>query len=153
VKLIKADQGKFSFQLARRERDMLLHVLSLYPLVPVAHQQLSKTGHRPEDQQLLEESLAAQRKKNRQRIQILLRAKSRFEENAHGFRLLLTSAQMDWLLQALNDVRVGSWLILGSPDGPEETFAFLSEKTAPYFWAMEVAGDFQMALVKAMSGG
>ena len=152
MKLIKADQGKFSFQLARRERDMLLHVLSLYPLIPASHHQLSKSAHRPEDQQLLEESLAAQRKKNRQRIQTLLRAKSRFEENAHGFRLSLSSAQMDWLLQALNDVRVGSWLILGSPESPEETFAVLNEKTAPYFWAMEVAGDFQMTLIKALSG-
>lgn len=152
MKLIKADEGKFSFQLARRERDMFLHVLSLYPLIPASHHKLSKTEHRPEDQQLLEESLDHQRKRIRQRIQAMLRTKSRFEENAHGFRLLLTAAQMDWLLQALNDVRVGSWLILGSPEGPAEIFTALNEKTASYFWAMEVAADFQMTLIKAMAG-
>ena len=152
MKFIKADKGKFSFQMARREREMLFHVLELYPLIPVSHQQLSKTEDRPEDQQLLEETLAAQRKKNRQQIQAMLKAKSRFRVDGNGFRFSLTAAQMEWLLQVLNDVRVGSWLILGSPDGPAETFAVLNEKTAPYFWAMEVAADFQMTLVNAMSG-
>jgi hypothetical protein len=152
VKFIKVERGIFSFQIAGREREMLFHVLGLYPLIPVAHQQLSKSEDRPADQQLLEETLAAQRKRNRQQIQTLLKSKTSFREEGNGYCLSLKAAQMEWVLQVLNDVRVGSWLILGSPDGPAETFAVLNEKTAPYFWAMEVAGDFQMALIKAMGG-
>jgi hypothetical protein len=58
---------------------------------------------------------------------------------------------MEWLLQVLNDVRVGSWLLLGSPDGPAETLAKLSHETASHFWSMEVAGQFQMVLINAMN--
>lgn len=152
MKFIKAERGKLSFQITRREQEMLLHVAGMYPLVPVSHQQLSKSGQRPEDQQLLEESLTGQRNRNRRQVQTLLNAKTRFQETEDGLVFSLTSAQMEWLLQVLNDVRVGSWLLLGSPDGPAQTFSALTEKTARHFWAMEVAGEFQMILIKAMGG-
>ena len=151
MKLIKADAEKFSFLIEKRERQMLFRLLELYPLVPVSHQQLSKKEHRGEDQQLLEEALTEERLKNKQQVQAMLKAKSRFRENKHGYRFSLKPEQMEWLLQVLNDVRVGSWLILGSPDGPAETFAVLNQDTAPYFWAMEVAGEFQMVLINAMN--
>ena len=38
---------------------------------------------------------------------------------------------------------------LGSP---EEKPARLNEKTAPHFWAMEMAGYFQMQLLEALEG-
>jgi hypothetical protein len=44
-------------------------------------------------------------------------------------------------------------LNIGSPDGHAETFAALNENTAPFFWAMEVAGHFQSVLLKATVGG
>ena len=59
---------------------------------------------------------------------------------------------MEWLLQALNDIRVGSWLALGSPDGPVEILAALTDKTAPDFWAMEISGHFQAVLLAAVRG-
>ena len=52
---------------------------------------------------------------------------------------------MDWVLQVLNDVRVGSWVLLGSP---EELAMDLNEKTAPHFRAMEMAGYFQAQFLR-----
>ena len=152
MKLITADKGKFSFQIERREKEALFEVIKLYPLIPVTHQRLTQSEERPEDQQLLEEALAAQRAINQRQVTAMLNAKSRFRENQSGYRFSLSAEQMEWLLQVLNDVRVGSWLVLGSPDGSEKSVAALNEQTAPYFWILEVAGHFQMALVRAMSG-
>jgi hypothetical protein len=151
VNFIKADKDKFSFQIGAKEKHLLFQVLGLYPLIPATHAQLSKSEERADDQQLLEEALAAQRQAHKKQVLALLKAKSRFRANKKGFRFSLKAAQVEWLLQVLNDVRVGSWLALGSPDGALEILAALNEKTAPYLWAMEVAAQFQMELLKSLS--
>lgn len=149
MNLIKAEKGTLSFQIVAKEKRLLFQVLSLYPLIPPAHAQISKSEDRPADQQLLEEALAAQRLEQKKRVMALLKAKTVFHPNEAGFRFTLKAAQVEWLLQVLNDVRVGAWLALGSPDGPKEILAALNEKSAPYLWAMEVAGQFLMELLKA----
>ncbi len=150
---VKAGGGKFSFQMERDERRLLFQVLRAYPLIPIAHHRLSKSEENREDQQLLEEALTAQRRENKKQVRILLAAKSRFQANQRGWRWTLTAAQIEWLLQVLNDVRIGAWLSTGSPDGQMEIMAVFNEKTAPYFWAMEVSGHFQAVLLKALDGG
>ena len=57
---------------------------------------------------------------------------------------------MEWLLQVLNDVRVGSWLTIGSPEELTQLTAALNEKTAPYFWALKVADHFLVGLLHAL---
>ena len=150
---LKAGGGKFSFQLERSEKRLLFQVLRAYPLIPIAHHRLSKSEENRENQQLLEESLAAQRNENKKLVKMLLLAKSHFRANKRGWRWSLKESQLEWLLQVLNDVRVGAWLTIGSPDGQMETIAIFNEKTAPYFWAMEVSGHFQAVLLKALDCG
>jgi hypothetical protein len=152
VNLIKAHKGQFSFQLNDKEKRSLLKVLELYPLVPSSYQKLSRSPARPEDQQLLDEALATQRRQNQRELLALIQAKNRFQANAAGFRLTLKQSHLDWLLQVLNDIRVGSWLQLGSPGDLAETFGRLNEKTAPFLWSMEVAGHFQMSLIHETAG-
>ncbi|HEX4646577.1 MAG TPA: hypothetical protein VH598_13320 [Verrucomicrobiae bacterium] len=153
MKFIKAEKGRFSFQVSNREKHLLLDVLNLYPLIPASYQRLSRSDEKPEDRELLEEALAAQRSKNKKQLQALLKAKSRFRPDQNGWRFSLKPEQMNWLLQVLNDIRVGSWLQLGSPDGPEKIPEALGNKTAGYFWAMEVCGQVQMALLAALDDG
>ncbi|MDB6126009.1 MAG: hypothetical protein JWQ71_5002 [Pedosphaera sp.] len=121
-------------------------------MIPADHQKLSKTGQRDEDQQLLEEALAEQRLENRKQLEAMLNARNRFRKikGKESYQFSLKTSEADWLLQVLNDIRVGSWLKLGSPEKTDDFFAALSEKTAPYFWAMEVSGQFQMILVHAL---
>ena len=150
MKLIKEDKGNYRFEIEAKEKALLFKILRLYPVIPAAHQRLSKSEDRPEDQKLLDAALAEQRAHNKK--QLLVMMSSLFRKGKTGWRFTVSAAQMEWLLQALNDIRVGSWLALGSPDGPVEILAALNDKTAPDFWAMEVSGHFQAVLLAAVRG-
>lgn len=130
---------------------MLLRVLKLYPRVPSAHQPLSKSGRLPdrqENQKLLDEALAEQRAANKRQLRSLLDDPQRFGQMDDGFRLSLSRVEAEWVLQVLNDIRVGSWIILGSPEGK---LGGLSARTAADFWAMEMAGYFETELLEALT--
>ena len=148
---MRSPRDRFVFQLGNREKELLAKILSLYPRIPAAHQQLSKTGGLEESsQQLLDEALAEQRRENRKQLDALLADPDRLKPGPHGWVLSLSPAELDQLLQILNDVRVGSWVHIGSPDPHLEV---LDKKLAPHFWAMEMAGYFQMRFLEALNGG
>jgi hypothetical protein len=153
VNLLEADQEGVSFRLTRTENRLLFKVLESYPLVPATHQRLTKSEDRAEDQQLLDHALAARRRENQEQIRALLKDEACLRAEGEGFRLTIRRTQFEWLLQAFNDVRVGAWLAIGSPSGQAEMAAALDEKTAPYFWLLEISGQFQMALLAAMEAG
>ena len=135
-----------------KEMRVLLQVLRLYPRIPSAHQRLSRSARLSEkaaNQRLLDEALAEQRVENKKQLQALLADPKRFRETEGGCRLTLSPGDFEWLLQVLNDVRVGSWIMLGSP---EERFERLNQETAPHLWAMEMAGYFQMRMLEAVGG-
>jgi len=151
VKLIRSDQRGFVFRLSKREKHLLLQTLQLYPLVPASHHRLGKTGDSPEDeerQHLLDEALAEHRRENRRQLQAMLNEPQRFVETESGFQLTLGAAQMEWLLQVLNDIRVGSWLALGEPEQGEEPEP--DKHNAHCYLALEVCGIFETALLAAL---
>ncbi len=140
MKLIRADKDRFTFGLGKREKGLLFQILQLYPLVPPAHHQLSKSGEGQadaENQRLLEEALAEQRRENRRHVLAMLNEPTRFRET-----------DAEWLLQVFNDVRVGSWLALGEPE--ELEIPEVNQTNASYVLAMESAGYFQSALLDAL---
>ena len=152
MKLIRTTKTRLIFHLCHWEAHLLLEVLSLYPCLPPAHQKLSQTGRLPEseaNQQLLDEALAEHRAENKKLLQALLADPRRFAPTEKGGRLSLPPAEAEWVLQVLNDIRVGSWVLLGSPDTMSEQ---LNEKTAPHYRAMEIAGYFEAQLLDALGG-
>ena len=154
MKFLRATKNSLFFQLGKREKTLLLEILKLYPRIPSDYPRLSKQTKALDteaSQRLLEEVLTEQRAENKKQLRAFLEKPKRFEENESGSRLALSSTDVEWLLQILNDIRVGSWVILGSPD-PKGELRLLNEKTAPHFWAMDVAGHFQMELLEAMEG-
>jgi hypothetical protein len=137
-------------ELGKREKTLLAQVLNLYPRVPSAHLQPGKPGAGPgleATQRLLNEALAEQRAENRKQLDALLSDEHRWTQTEMGWKLTLSPGDAEWLLQILNDIRVGSWVLLGSP---EERFEVVNQETAPHLWAMEIAGSFQIALLEAM---
>ena len=151
MKLIRGDKDRFVFAMGKREKSLLFQILHLYPLVPPAHHQLSKfaDGQRDaENQRLLEEALAEQRRGNRRQVLAMLNEPTRFRETDTGIQFTLTASQVEWLLQVFNDVRVGSWLALGEPD--ELQIPEVNQTNAPYVLAMESAGYFESALLDAL---
>jgi hypothetical protein len=152
VKLIRTTKAKLVFQLGRHEKRLLRDVLNRYPRIPPAHQPLSKSGRVPDrdaNQRLLDEALAEQRAENKKQLQALLAAPNRFQETPAGCQLSLARSEMEWLLQVLNDIRVGSWICLGSP---EEKLPSTTTAMARDYWMMEMAGCFQAQLLEALEG-
>ena len=150
MRLIQTCGDLSVFHLEKREKHLLIEVLKLYPRLPPAHQRLSKAGSVPDpeaSQHLLDEALAEQRQENKKQLEALLAAPYRFRETQAGCHLSLSSSELEWLLQILNDIRVGSWVRLGSP---EKKIQELNEQTAADIWAMELAGFFQMELLGAI---
>lgn len=155
MNLLKLENGDFTFHLSKREKLLLLAVLDRYPLIPSRHQPLSKSAASAEsetDQRLLDEALAEHRQENKRRLQTWLENEQRFTKTDSGWHLLLNRSEIEWLLQVLNDIRVGSWIILGSPEKDLWDFT-LNEKTAPLGWTMEMAGWFEAALLEALQPG
>lgn len=156
MKHLKTEKNGLVFHLSATEKRLLFELLDRYPVVSPDHQRLSKTmdlAKLEEDQKLLEEALAEAKRENRKQIVALLAEPGRFRAQAGGYRLTLTAAEIDWLLQILNDIRVGSWVKLGSPTDTHARKAELTDQTAPHWWAMELSGLFQMVLLDALDSG
>ncbi len=150
MKVLRRTKDGLVLHLGKREKQLLFGLLRLYPCVPPAHQPISKTGSLPEleaSQALLDEALAEQRAENKKQLQAFLSDPNCFAEDASGWRMTLSPAVLEWLLQIVNDIRVGSWINLGSP---EEKLEVLTPKTAPHVWAMQMAGYIQMELLEAL---
>lgn len=155
MKRIRSHGENLEFEINLREKALLLHVLREYPCVPGSHHRLSKNSDAPGDddnQRLLEESLASHREENRKRMTTWLTAKDRFKPAKNGFHFALERTDLEWLLQVLNDVRVGNWIALGSPDLEQGGDWLLDPKKIPYARTMEIAGAFQMFFLNAANG-
>ena len=151
MKLIRTKREKLVFEISLPEKRLLFEVLKLYPLISATHHRLSKTAKHDENQRLLEESLAAQREENRKNVRAMLVEPGRFQAAASGFQLTLSGPEIEWLLQVLNDVRVGSWIALGSPDPEQGKKIVFNEKILPHFRMMELAGAFEMVFLDALT--
>jgi hypothetical protein len=150
MKLMQSTKTRLVFHLSSREKQSLLQLLTLYPWMPSTPPVLSKTGRVPDaeaNQQLLNDALAEHRAANKQQLQDLLANPRRFKTTDKGARLSLSPCEVETLLQVLNDIRVGSWVVLGSPDKKP---AELTAANAPAYLTMEMAGYFQMQLVEAL---
>ena|SRR5271157_6654701 len=152
MNLVRATAQRLEFHLASQEKQLLLRLLELYPCLPPAHQQLCRAGGVPDQdaaQRLLDEALAEQRQENKSQLQALLADRLRFQEIPTGWRLRLSPAELEGLFQVLNDIRIGSWVRLGSPEGPVRK---VDERNVQHVAAMELSGRFQMELLEALEG-
>jgi hypothetical protein len=139
------------FQITRQEKAVLLATLQLFPVLETSHHQLTKSSQTagPAEQRLLEEAMAQQRSEHKARLARFFRSEKQFFRTDRGQLLLaLTAAQLEWLLQVLNDIRVGSWVQLGCPElGLPRRLQLARENPVP-FTAMETSGYFQSALLE-----
>jgi len=150
LKRIRADDEATVFELGARERAALVQLLRTYPVVPPAHHTVSqelKDVRVPEYQRLLDEALAEQRAANKQRVETWLAAPGTFEKVKGGYRFTLRRADVEWLLQVLNDIRVGNWLRLGSPEVEAIDPGALGGNEVSAWLAMQMCGYFQMSLL------
>ena len=153
MKRTGADAKALHFQLNERERDALVQILQSYPVLPPAHHLVSRQlpGAQVADyQRLLDEALAEQRAANQQHLQAWLTAPGRFQQKKAWFALTLDRDDVEWLLQVLNDIRVGSWLLLGSPDFSDTPPEIIAPSLLPAWAGMELSAYFQMNILDAL---
>ncbi len=149
----RGGSGGFVFHLDAREKALLAEVVRRYPFVPAAHHRISRSAApaKNDDRQvLLDEALAEHRRERREQVRAMLNAPSRLTACSSGYRLHLGPEQVEWLLQVLNDVRVGCWLALGEPE--EMDRPRLTADTAPLWRLMEAAGRFETTMIEAIGG-
>ncbi len=154
MRVVRSFKNRSVFHLGQREKQLLLALLKLYPCVPSAHHSITKSAllrDHESIQRLLDEALAEQRAENKRQLRALLADSRRFRRTKTGWLLSLLRSEAEWLLQILNDIRIGSWITLGSPEAGVE-LAVLNAKAVPHFWAMEMSGHFQMQLLEALEG-
>jgi hypothetical protein len=148
-----AVEPRLIFQISAREEALLLAVLRLYPALENSHHRISQDPQTvgSSEQRLLEESMAQQRAAHRRRVDELFLAPQRFFKDAPDARhLVLTGEQLEWLLQVLNDIRVGSWVRLGCPDLEKPAPLELTRANTRAFQAMHISGQFQSDLLEAV---
>lgn len=142
------DQGRV-YALQPAELQMLLVVLGSFPLLNHS-QSISKSGdgeQLAEAQKLLEEALAERRQSMRQELEQWMQVPGRFSRTVNKIEWHIENDRREWLLQILNDVRVGAWMELGSPEDLEAARGNSDEESGRWVALMELAGMFQMNLL------
>jgi len=92
--------------------------------------------------------LSEQRNENRRHIAGFLAEPNRFKPQNDELHWSVQTWETEWLLQVLNDIRIGAWLALGEPENFEQ--AAMSDEAAPLWAAMELAGYFETELLAAL---
>ena len=155
MKFLGQDGEKFLTEFATEEKALLLHLLSMYPLVPAAHHRLTKDRKLPqreENQQLLDDALKAQRQQNKKEILALISEPGRFTEKDGASQAAFSRADLEWLLQAVNDVRIGCWIARGSPGYEPKKKIAPGSKAMRHAMFMEIAGAFEMFFLGIING-
>ena len=154
MNLVGREGEAYRFRLGRAEKAALCALLKRYPLTPARHHRLtrSRKPNPAADQELLDESTAAHRRTSQRRVQRLLSRRDRFRVEGNQYEITFDREEIEWLLQVLNDVRVGTWVILGCPDPdqgkPPEPVPDLERNLVD----MDLAAHFECRLLEALDG-
>jgi hypothetical protein len=150
VKLTR-NNDRFVFHLGPREKRLLLDLLEHLSVMPSRQPTVSRNNPVPDSEtaeELLKDSLAEHRGENIEELRRLFADPRRFQETPAGCDLSLTGEDVERLLQTLNEIRVGSWTLLGCPDESVDISALTPEATEN-LWSMEMTGYFQMGFLRA----
>jgi hypothetical protein len=155
MKLLERAGERLVFRMSAREKQLLLRLLSFYPLQSESLSKLSKSADVRFDDanELLVEARREQRSELSGWLARRLSEGAALVTAGTGWRLVLDGADAERLLQVLNEIRVGAWLKLGSPenlDAVEPDDAAVAQ--APLHGLMMLTGQFEMVLVHAMMG-
>lgn len=152
MKLVKRTAKNFVFLAGKKECALFRKLLKFYPVIEAPYQPLSKLSDAEEikaDQKLLEEAIAAQKQENKKLILKFVKDPDRFKRTSRGYLLKLEPFHLECLLQVLNEIRVGCWRKLGSPDPKNGKPPVLTPETMPFFWAMILSEQFEVVLIQA----
>lgn len=140
------------FQISKLERALLLATVQIFPVLESSYHRLTKDPKNaaPAEQRLLEDAMERQKAQHKAKLAEFLRAEPPvFQDAGEEIYLNLSGEQLEWLLQVLNDIRVGSWVQLGSPDTDVVRRGSLTADEARAVAAMDMSAYFQVGLLEA----
>ena len=145
------------FRLSRRELEALQATVRLRSRLKRSGRSLTAdTPVTPELRQAqddLHEALTEHREELAETVDGLLQDPERCAAVKGGaFNLTLSAADSEQLLQALNQVRVGAWESLGSPDFESGDVPEPTEANMPAYWALQLTDAFLGLLLSALQG-
>ena len=146
------DAPIFRFQISKLEKALLLATAQLYPVLDPADHHLTRDPDEaePAEQRLLEEAMARQRDEHKAKLDMFLAGEPpAFTDETDDIYMNLKREELEWLLQILNDIRVGSWIKIGSPEMDQVRRGGLSAEDARSVAAMDMGAYFQSALLEA----
>jgi hypothetical protein len=150
MKLARQKDGLWQYHLAQNEADVLVGLLKKFPFTKIDEVKISKTDKHPkarEREKLLNESLAEHRKELKKLAQALIRP-DKFKRQEKGFLMTLSLEERETMLQILNDIRVGSWHVLGEPEELHSHAPQTDAKDLTYRSLIDLAGYFECALLE-----
>lgn len=157
MKLLRREPGRLIFRLSKREHEALLTTLRLRPLFPRAARSIASDG--AADRKLraaqadLDAALAEHRREQVAVLEKLLADPARCApQPPSGWQLTLGGGEAELLLQSLNEIRVGSWEKLGSPDFEAGQKPVLNEENFLALWAFQLSELFEGTLLAALTG-
>lgn len=154
MNFLEANGDSLVFLVDPRGKAILEKLCHKYPALEVTYFELCRTMDEeelPDGRELADQSLTEEQNEVRNRVTKLLSDKNRFEKMEGFFLLRMTAAEVDLLLQVLNDVRIGCWVRAGSPsEGTEDTLRS-DPKLAPLLATMQLCGLFQGALLDGLN--
>jgi hypothetical protein len=156
MKIIRQQDGQFEMRMEKDEWTALSDLLSQYPLTPAEHHSLNSEDHPDPDlkesDQWLRESVSSHHTERETQLKQWVKSVKPDDSGSDiEYPATFDAERADWLIEILNDLRVGSWLSLDCPSPEEVSEKSWQSKDWPTIWAMEVSGMYQSILLKALS--
>ena len=151
MRLVEANPQRTVIELSETEWTFFQELLHRYPLVPNEERELTRQSEGDEfdaDTELLRTNLEDLTATNQKRLHEWLHNPATFTQSGDHGNLTIQASDRDWLLQILNDLRVGSWQQLGRPDTTAINELELGAKNFRALWCMELTGLLQSFLLR-----
>lgn len=156
MKLLKREPGRLVFRLSKRDHEALVTTLRLRPLFPRGTRSLASDTAEAKLRAAQTDLDAALSEHRREQVSALEKLMADpvccTPQQPSGWQLTLTDGDVELLLQALNEIRVGSWEKLGSPDFEAGQKPELNEENFLALWAFQLSEMFEGTLLAALMG-
>lgn len=145
---------RFLFEISPHEKDILDGAIRRYPLTSVNYSRARNPspGKPPPEssEQLLEEALAEQKSQIKKSVEAFWNDPGHVRQSNSGYQLALSAEQIELLLQVLNEIRVGCWTRLGSPEDLARYVIPVEEGCLEDYLGMELCGLFENLLLESL---
>ncbi len=150
MKVTEVTDASITLEFTPEEAEFFKLVLLSYPLTLDQPKQISRFAESAEIEdanELLAISLREQTFSHKRKLEAWLKSKTVWKSRQNRFLLVVSNDDREWLLQILNDIRIGSWMKMGCPDPIEPEEPDSSTPKSTYYFYMNIAAYIQALIL------